>query len=162
MCWSHYTTPPQVFRASLTRGKSSCIWYGVMRPHARPLNIIILLWSGGILVVGGLINLRGKNVRYSGKNSGVYNFSSEKENQQAIILVWFKVPVGVSSYNYVQSKIFRCMFLCFSVECTMGWSRCQLRLRKNEPNQSTVFIFLVMFGGFPRSSFRSISVASFR
>ena len=60
MCWSHYTTPPQVFRASLTRGKSSCIWYGVMRPHARPLNIIILLWSGGILVVGGFINLKEK------------------------------------------------------------------------------------------------------
>ena len=60
MCWSHYTTPPQVFRASLTRGKSSCIWYGVMRPHARPLNIIILLWSGGILVMGGFINLKEK------------------------------------------------------------------------------------------------------
>ena len=78
MCWSHYTTPPQVFRASLTRGKSSCIWYGVMRPHARPLNIIILLWSGGILVVGGLINLKEKMFDIRGKNSGVYNFSSEK------------------------------------------------------------------------------------
>ena len=111
---------------------------------------------------GWTYKFEGKNVRYSGKNSGVYNFSSEKENQQAIILVRFKVPVEVSSYNYVQSKIFRRMFLCFSVECMMGWSRCQFRLRKNEPNQSTVFIFLVMFGGFPRSSFRSISVASFR
>ena len=111
---------------------------------------------------GWTYKFEGKMFDIRGKNSGVYNFSSEKENQQAIILVWFKVPVEVSSYNYVQSKIFRRMFLCFSVECTMGWFRCQFRLRKNEPNQSTVFIFLVMFGGFPRSSSRSISVASFR
>ena len=111
---------------------------------------------------GWTYKFEGKMFDIRGKNSGVYNFSSEKENQQAIILVWFKVPVEVSSYNYVQSKIFRRMFLCFSVECTMGWFRCQFRLRKNEPNQSTVFIFLVMFGGFPRSSFRSISVANFR
>ena len=114
MCWSHYTTPPQVFRASLTRGKSSCIWYGVMRPRARPLNIIILLWSGGILVMGGLYKFEGKMFDIRGKNSGVYNFSSEKENQQAIIPVWFEVPVGVSSYNYVQFKysdVCFCVFL---------------------------------------------------
>ena len=112
--------------------------------------------------MGGLINLKEKCLIFGEKIPVFIILVVKKENQQAIILVWFEVPVEVSSYNYVQSKIFRRMFLCFSVECTMGWSRCQFRLRKNEPNQSTVFIFLVMFGGFPRSSFRSISVASFR
>ena len=58
---------PQVFRASLMRGKPFRIWYGVMRPHARPLNIIILLWSGGILIMGGFINLKEKMFDIRGK-----------------------------------------------------------------------------------------------
>lgn len=114
MCWSHYTTPPQVFRASLTRGKSSCIWYGVMRPHARPLNIIILFMERWYIGNGWTYKFEGKMFDIRGKNSGVYNFSSEKENQQAIILVWFEVPVEVSSYNYVQFKysdVCFCVFL---------------------------------------------------
>ena len=78
MCWSHYTTPPQVFRASLTRGKSSCIWYGVMRPRARPLNIIILFMERWYIGNGWTYKFEGKMFDIRGKNSGVYNVSSEK------------------------------------------------------------------------------------
>ena len=38
---------PQVFRASLMRGKSSWIWYGVMRPYTGPLKNILILWYIG-------------------------------------------------------------------------------------------------------------------
>ena len=79
MCWSHYTTPPQVFRASLTRGKSSCIWYGVMRPRARPLNIIILFMERWYIGNGWTYKFEGKMFDIRGKNSGVYNVSSEKK-----------------------------------------------------------------------------------
>ena len=64
--------------------------------------------------MGGLYKFEGKMFDIRGRNSGVYNFSSEKENQQAIIPVWFEVPVGVSSYNYVQFKysdVCFCVFL---------------------------------------------------
>ena len=67
MCWSHYTTPPQVFRASLTRGKSSCIWYGVMRPHARPLNIIILFMERWYIGNGWTYKFEGKMFDIRGK-----------------------------------------------------------------------------------------------
>ena len=63
---------------------------------------------------GWIYKFEGKMFDIRGKNSGVYNFSSEKENQQAIILVWFEVPVEVSSYNYVQFKysdVCFCVFL---------------------------------------------------
>lgn len=63
---------------------------------------------------GWTYKFEGKMFDIRGKNSGVYNFSSEKENQQAIILVWFEVPVEVSSYNYVQFKysdVCFCVFL---------------------------------------------------
>ena len=76
MCWSHYTTPPQVFRASLTRGKSSCIWYGVMRPRARPLNIIILFmerwYIGNGWVCELLFAFEEKTFDIRGKISGVF------------------------------------------------------------------------------------------
>ena len=105
MCWSHYTTPPQVFRASLTRGKSSCIWYGVMRPRARSLNIIILFMERWYIGNGWTYKFEGKMFDIRGKNSGVYNFSGEKENQRAIILVWFEVPVGYLLITMYSSNI---------------------------------------------------------
>ena len=85
-----------------------------MRPRARPLNIIILFMERWYIGNGWTYKFEGKMFDIRGKNSGVYNFSSEKENQQAIILVWFEVPVGVSSYNYVQFKysdVCFCVFL---------------------------------------------------
>ena len=36
-----------VFRASLMRGKSLWIWYGVMRPYTGPLKNILILWYIG-------------------------------------------------------------------------------------------------------------------
>ena len=39
------------------------------------------------------------------KDSGVYNFSGEKENQRAIILVWFEVPVGYLLITMYSSNI---------------------------------------------------------
>ncbi len=38
---------PQVFRASLMRGKPLRIWYGVMRPYMGPLKNILILWYIG-------------------------------------------------------------------------------------------------------------------
>ena len=114
MCWSHYTTPPQVFRASLTRGKSSCIWYGVMRPHARPLNIIILFMERWYIGNGWTYKFEGKCLIFGEKIPVFIMLVVKKENQQAIILVWFEVSVEVSSYNYVQFKysdVCFCVFL---------------------------------------------------
>ena len=51
--------------------------------------------------MGGLINLKEKCLIFGEKIPVFIIFSGEKENQRAIILVWFEVPVGVSSYNYV-------------------------------------------------------------
>ena len=51
--------------------------------------------------MGGLINLKEKCLIFGEKIPVFIISSGEKENQQAIILVWFEVPVGVSSYNYV-------------------------------------------------------------
>ena len=44
-----------------------------------------------------------------GKNSGVYNFSSEKRKLAGHYSRMIQVPVEVSSYNYVQSKILTCV-----------------------------------------------------
>ena len=64
--------------------------------------------------MGGLINLKEKCLIFGEKIPVFIISSGEKENQQAIILVWFEVPVGVSSYNYVQFKysdVCFCVFL---------------------------------------------------
>ena len=64
--------------------------------------------------MGGLINLKEKCLIFGEKIPVFIIFSGEKENQRAIILVWFEVPVGVSSYNYVQFKysdVCFCVFL---------------------------------------------------
>ena len=66
------------------------------------------------MVMGGLINLKEKCLIFGEKIPVFIILVVKKENQQAIILVWFEVPVEVSSYNYVQFKysdVCFCVFL---------------------------------------------------